>query len=324
MPIPYEREQIRQATLELIARNGLRSCYIRPLVFRGYGTMGLFPLEAPRRRRDRRLGVGRLPRRGGQAQRHPRQGLLVAADQPRLADPARQGRRPVPQQRAREDRDAQGRLRRGDPARRPRPRLRGLGREHLRRARRRHLHAAADRVDPRRHQPQVRAIQIARDLGIEVVERDIARAELYLADEVFLTGTAAELVPVREIDDHAIGDGQARARSRAPSRRPSTTRCTDANERYREWLDPVPVRRRRRARVSAAVELYDATLRDGMGGGGMCADRAGEAARRAPARRARRAPDRGRLPGFEPQGAGAVRAARGGEPRDAARSSPSA
>ena len=50
-------------------------------------------------------------------------------------------------------------------------------------------------------------IQIARDLGYEVVERDIARAELALADEVFLTGTAAELTPLREIDDIAIGDG---------------------------------------------------------------------------------------------------------------------
>ena len=50
-------------------------------------------------------------------------------------------------------------------------------------------------------------MQIARDLGIEVIERDIARAELYLADEVFMTGTAAELVPVREIDDHTVGDG---------------------------------------------------------------------------------------------------------------------
>ena len=46
MPIPYEREQLRQATLELIGRNGFRECYIRPIVFRGYGTMGLFPLDA--------------------------------------------------------------------------------------------------------------------------------------------------------------------------------------------------------------------------------------------------------------------------------------
>ena len=63
------REQLRAATHELIARNGLRACYIRPIAFRGYGTMGLFPLEAPVDVRDRRLGVGRLPRRGGQAQR---------------------------------------------------------------------------------------------------------------------------------------------------------------------------------------------------------------------------------------------------------------
>ena len=48
-------------------------------------------------------------------------------------------------------------------------------------------------------------IEIARDLGHEVVERDIARAELTLADEVFLVGTAAELTPVREIDDIEIG-----------------------------------------------------------------------------------------------------------------------
>ena len=49
-------------------------------------------------------------------------------------------------------------------------------------------------------------IQIAGDLGYTVVERDIARAELYLAEEIFLCGTAAELVPVREIDDHELGD----------------------------------------------------------------------------------------------------------------------
>ena len=51
-------------------------------------------------------------------------------------------------------------------------------------------------------------IQIAADLGYKVVERDIARAELYLAEEIFLCGTAAELVPVREIDDHELGDAR--------------------------------------------------------------------------------------------------------------------
>ena len=47
MPVPYTAEELRAATLELVARNGLRSCYIRPIINRGYGQMGLNPLEAP-------------------------------------------------------------------------------------------------------------------------------------------------------------------------------------------------------------------------------------------------------------------------------------
>ena len=69
-------------------------------------------------------------------------------------------------------------------------------------------------------------IQIATDLGYEVVERDIARSELYLADEVFLVGTAAELVPVREVDDHEIGPpGEVTTRDPGEVRgRPARTR----------------------------------------------------------------------------------------------------
>ena len=47
MPCPYDVETLRTATNELIARNGLRSCYVRPIMFRGYGQMGLNPLDAP-------------------------------------------------------------------------------------------------------------------------------------------------------------------------------------------------------------------------------------------------------------------------------------
>jgi branched-chain amino acid aminotransferase len=79
-------------------------------------------------------------------------------------------------------------------------------------------------------------IQIARDLGYTVVERDIARAELYLAEEVFLTGTAAELVPVREVDDHDLAEP-------GEITRVIQGKFDDALhgrlEEYREWLDPV-------------------------------------------------------------------------------------
>jgi branched-chain amino acid aminotransferase len=81
-------------------------------------------------------------------------------------------------------------------------------------------------------------IQIARDLGYEVVERNIARAELALADEVFLTGTAAELTPMREIDDIEIG-------LPGPVTREIKGVFEDAlfgrDARYADWLDLVPV-----------------------------------------------------------------------------------
>jgi branched-chain amino acid aminotransferase len=51
-------------------------------------------------------------------------------------------------------------------------------------------------------------VQIARELGIEVIETNIQRAALYLADEVFFTGTAAEITPIRAIDRIVVGEGR--------------------------------------------------------------------------------------------------------------------
>ncbi|MGH2549684.1 MAG: aminotransferase class IV, partial [Thermomicrobiales bacterium] len=50
-------------------------------------------------------------------------------------------------------------------------------------------------------------LKMARDLGIPVQERVVDRTELYLADEIFLCGTAAEISPVTSIDHYEIGDG---------------------------------------------------------------------------------------------------------------------
>ena len=51
-------------------------------------------------------------------------------------------------------------------------------------------------------------LQIARDLNISIVEQMIPREMLYIADEVFFTGTAAEVQPIRSIDRILVGDGQ--------------------------------------------------------------------------------------------------------------------
>ena len=58
-------------------------------------------------------------------------------------------------------------------------------------------------------------ITLAGVKGFPVEERTFARDELYIADEVFLCGTAAELTPVREVDDRGIGDGQVGPITRA-------------------------------------------------------------------------------------------------------------
>jgi branched-chain amino acid aminotransferase len=50
-------------------------------------------------------------------------------------------------------------------------------------------------------------MRIASDLGYPVAERDIIRTDLYSADELFFTGTAAEVTPIRSVDDHEIGPG---------------------------------------------------------------------------------------------------------------------
>lgn len=81
-------------------------------------------------------------------------------------------------------------------------------------------------------------VNLARDLGYEVREKRITRDEVYVCDEAFFTGTAAEVTPVRELDDRPIGNG---------TRGPVTTAIQQAffdqvegrRDAYPEWLTPV-------------------------------------------------------------------------------------
>ena len=81
-------------------------------------------------------------------------------------------------------------------------------------------------------------IRIARDKGIEVVEQSITRDEVYTADEMFLTGTAAEITPVRELDDRPIGAG-----ARGPITKTIQATFFDAvkgrDRKYESWLTRV-------------------------------------------------------------------------------------
>jgi branched-chain amino acid aminotransferase len=81
-------------------------------------------------------------------------------------------------------------------------------------------------------------ITLAREEGLTVQEGRITRDQLWLADECFFTGTAAEVTPVREVDDRAIGDGNVGPiTKRIQSRFFDIVRGSDAS--HGEWLTRV-------------------------------------------------------------------------------------
>ena len=81
-------------------------------------------------------------------------------------------------------------------------------------------------------------IELARDLDIEVVERTIDRTELYIADEVFFCGTAAEVTPIVSVDRYPVGDGeQGPITSRLERAFHDAVRGKD--RRYARWVTPV-------------------------------------------------------------------------------------
>ncbi len=237
MDLPYGVDRLREVTHELIVRNGLKSCYIRPIVFRGSGPMGLDPLE-----NEVEVSIAvwewgaylgdEAHRRGIRARvsswrRIPSDALIPhakASGQYLNSVLAR-----IEATKAGYD---EGILldMKGDVCE-------GTGENVF------VVYEGAIATPPQSADildgiTRKSVMRIARDLGYEVQERDVARAELVLADEVFLTGTAAELTPVREIDDHPLGEP-------GPVTRAIQEVFHDALrgrvERYRDWLDLVPV-----------------------------------------------------------------------------------
>ncbi len=148
--LPYSTEELAAATRELIRRNGLASCYIRPLAYRGYGNLGLYATDAPID-----VIVAAFPwgvYLGEDGQKH---GIRATVSSWRAIS----GDSLIPHAKAAgqylnsilaKTEAPEGRLRRGDPARPARARLRGLRRERLRRPRRRAGHARSRQRDPRR------------------------------------------------------------------------------------------------------------------------------------------------------------------------------
>jgi branched-chain amino acid aminotransferase len=237
LPLAHSIDEMRDATHELIRRNGLESCYIRPLAFRGYGEMGLYAPTAPVE-----LMVAVWPWGAYLGEEGKRNGVRAKVSSWRrissssLIPHAKASGQYLNSILAKTESanagydeaillDEAGNVCEGS----------GENVFVIREgevATPGHTASILDGISRKS------VIQIAADLGYEVVERDIARSELYLADEVFLCGTAAELVPVREIDDHEIGEpGELTRLIQAKFEDALHGRAQE----YLEWLDFVEV-----------------------------------------------------------------------------------
>jgi branched-chain amino acid aminotransferase len=231
--LPYSIEKLREVTHELIRLNGLRSCYIRPIAFRGYGEMGLFPLNAPV---DVAIAVWSWGLYlGDEAQR---EGVRCKVSSWRRMSPDSF----IPQAKACGQYlnsilakvetakagydeaillDEHGNV------------CEGSG-ENIFLVRDGEISTPPPTASILDGITRRSVIQIAQDLGFRVIERDIARGELYQADELFLTGTATELAPIREVDDHGLGPPGEITRA---IQSVFTDAIQGKRQEYLEWLD---------------------------------------------------------------------------------------
>jgi branched-chain amino acid aminotransferase len=205
LDLPYTADELREATHELIRRNALASCYIRPIAFRGYGEMGLYAQSAPVE-----VIVAVWPWGAYLGEEGKRHGIRAKVSSWRRISPdsliphAKASGQYLNSILAKTEAAKAGYdeailLDQGGVV------CEGSG-ENVFLVRDGELVTPGHTASILDGISRKSVIQIAEDLGYTVAERDIARSELYVAEEAFLVGTAAELVPVRAIDDHDLGE----------------------------------------------------------------------------------------------------------------------
>jgi branched-chain amino acid aminotransferase len=237
MDVPYQLEKLREVTHELIIRNGFQSCYIRPLVYRGAGPMGLYPLDNPV---DVVIAVWEWGAYLGEEGK--RDGVRARVSSWQRISPM--SLYPHAKATGQYLNSVLAKIEASKAGYQEAILLDHLG--HVCEGTGENIFMVRDGViyTP----PQTASIldginrksviTIARDLGYELVERDIARGELVNADELFLTGTAAELTPIRELDDISLGEPGPITRQIQGVF--DDTLCGRAPQ-YAEWLDLVQV-----------------------------------------------------------------------------------
>ena len=205
--IPYTQEEIEEAILETVRVNDLDGCYIRPIAFRGYGELGVNPLNCPVNVVIAAWEWGSYLGEEGMAN-----GVDIGVSSWRKPAPdtfpalAKCGANYMNSQLAKLEAidngfdeaimlDYEGHVSEGSG-------------ENIFIVENGKLFTPAMSSSNLKGITRDSIMTVARDLGYEVVEEVISRERLYSADEVFFTGTAAEVTPIRSIDHRTIGIGR--------------------------------------------------------------------------------------------------------------------
>ena len=205
--IPYTPEEIEEAILETVRVNDLNGCYIRPIVFRGYGELGVNPLNCP-------VNVVIAAWEWGSylGEEGMENGVDIGVSSWRKPAPdtfptlAKCGANYMNSQLAKIEAiengfdeaimlDYEGHVSEGSG-------------ENIFLVEGEKLYTPSMASSNLKGITRDSIMTISKDLGYEVVEETISRERLYFADEVFFTGTAAEVTPIRSIDRKTIGIGK--------------------------------------------------------------------------------------------------------------------
>jgi branched-chain amino acid aminotransferase len=238
MPIPFGAEEIRSALRAVVADSGLDACYVRPIAFRGEGPLSVSPRGCPVR-----LAIAAWPWGAYLGDDAAARGIRVTISSWQRID----GRTHLPAAKAcahyingvmaRMDAEDAGFDEalllddRGELSE-------GSGENLLVVERDGTLVTPPPTSSALGGITRASVLELARDAGIPTAERAITRSQLFLAREVLLTGTAAEITPVREIDGRVVGDGGV-----GPVTRRLQGLFADAAhgrlEAYRDWIEVV-------------------------------------------------------------------------------------
>ena len=239
MEIPWSFDELVQATIDTVAANGLRKCYLRPIVVRTGEQMGFYPVGVPVETFVIAYNWGTYL--GPEALE---QGVDVCVSTWRRAAPstfptmAKAGGNYLNSQlaklEARNDGyaegiclDTQGYVAEGSG-------------ENLFVVRDGVLYTSGLSSGILHGITRDSVLRIARDMGYEVREQQLPREMLYIADELFLTGTAAELTPIRSVDRVPVGAGRPGPITRAVQDRFMGIVTGRIPDPY-GWLTPVPL-----------------------------------------------------------------------------------